>query len=125
MPAVTKTANVASYAGDTELSKAKMNPNNIINLQDDLNPIHMWAEQSIGQFNAENIRIIDAPHPAFTGHEVTAISDSQTGKDLEISKYNDALFYLHITKLPVKYRQLVEWILRTFKTMHHEVVLNL
>lgn len=66
---------------------------------------------------------MNAPQPPYTRTESTAISESQTMRDLRI-KCNDKSFHIHITEMATQYRQLAEWILRLLRARYQEISLT-
>ena len=125
---VIQTATVTSYSDDTKLSQTIKNPEDVASLQRDT--IYKWAEESNMQFNDGKFQALryqptNAPQSEYRGPEGSTIPESHSVSERGINMSNDASFYVRITKLATKCRQLVRWILSLFRTREQEVMLTL
>ena len=125
MPEYMNFCNLSSFADDTKLVKEIKNTVDINKLQKDIDSAHDFKNKNNLEFNTKKFvhlrydpfKII--PEDQDTSYKSTdkaLIEQKQTAKDLGIYMSSNLKFTDHIDNLVSKCRQLIGWILRTFRS---------
>ena len=123
---------LASFADDTNISKAITNEEDVHHLQEDLNKVFSWATENNMQFNGEKFELLRyGPNTNLKGTTSLHTENGQVinpephVKCLGVHLSDDACFHYHITEAVNKAKRMAGWVLRTFASREREVMLTL
>ena len=115
---------VKSFADDTRISLPICKSADGHLMQEDLETIYNWATRNNMKFNGSKFehlryssRALDPPHgTVYVDPSGEGIDLSSSVRDLGVLMSNDARFQEQIESVSKKGKQMIGWILRTFKT---------
>ena len=114
---------LSSFADDTRLGMSIKNQDDVIKFQDDLNRVYKWAKDNNMDFNNNKFEAVRyglntmlKETTKYFGPDGIMIETKTHVKDLGVTMSSDASFCEHVTRTCQKARNMVAWILRTFKT---------
>ena len=121
-----------SFADDTRILRPIQHPIDTSNLQRDLLEIYNWTDYNNMVFNEEKFELLqygtnrnlkgETNYKGSSGKPVHAVEHV---KDLGVTMSNDATFCGHIDKVVSTCKQLIGYILRTYKARDKQSMLTL
>ena len=128
----TAEALVKSFADDTRAAMAIRSADDTANLQQVLNKIYEWSEEnntSLNDKKFEGLRLGQNEQIKAETHYTTplgkTIESKKVVKDLGVWLADDCTFNEHINITIAKAKDMISWILRSFKTRKQELMLTL
>ena len=122
---------LSSFADDTRLSRGVSNVAGASALQTDLEAVYQWAEDNNMSFNHTKFEVLRFGLDStlklttnYTSPNGTIIDDKDHVRDLGITMSSDCTFKEHINKMCQSARNMCSWILRTFKSRSHDLMLT-
>ena len=126
------TSTVLSFADDTRIFRGVKNINDCQALHSDLLKIYDWAKKNNMEFNGNKFEVIKFGQNTelkstsqYNGPNGLPIERSNRIKDLGVIINDNATFDDHIDRVASKCKQLIGFILRTFKSRDKEIMLTL
>lgn len=123
---------VSSFADDTRIGRDVNEPNDVSELQKDMEAIYDWAESNNMQFNTDKFECVRygkdeelKSSTQYTAQDGKVIETKDAVRDLGIVMSCDGAFTAHIDKVCTTAKNLSSWILRTFKTRQKTPMLTL
>ena len=114
---------VSCFADDTRVTRAIATPEDPLLLQRDLEMIYTWASASNMHFNEGKFKVLryteeplNKAHHGYTNPSGGELDEVSKIRDLGVLMENTGKFSLQVEKVTKKARQMMGWILRTFKT---------
>ena len=114
---------VSSFADDTRIMKSIKDDSDRTLLQNDLNSIYQWANESKMKFNADKFEMMryqlrqsEEGSPNYTTTDGQSIEQKKSVKDLGIIMADSANFSENIALVARKAKSRASWILRTFQS---------
>lgn len=120
-----------SFADDTRILRPIKTPEDSQQLQEDLKKIYNWAERNNMMFNENKFELMKFGNnnnnrdTDYTGPNGIKIERKLQVRDLGVIISEDATFEDHLEKIVSKCKQLMGYILRTFKARDPETLLTL
>ena len=113
----------SSFADDSRSGMGVKTPDDTMKLQADLNAIYQWAHLNNMSLNASKFELLRYGRDA-TIKETTqylsnvdqVIEEHEHVKDLGVYMSNTASFEFHISTIITRAKEIISWILRTFKS---------
>ncbi|XP_066926193.1 uncharacterized protein [Clytia hemisphaerica] len=124
----TTKAELASFADDTRVKKGIQNIIDQFHLQNDLNNVYQWSTINKMMLNGkkfEHLHYGNGPATSYFTGEGKIIQTKSSTRDLGVTMSDDAKFSQHILTIVEKVQILIGWILRTFSSREHDVMLTL
>ena len=124
----TTKAELASFADDTRIKKGIQNIIDQFHLQNDLNNVYQWSTKNKMVLNGkkfEHLHYGNGPATSYFTGEGKIIQTKSSTRDLGVTMSDDAKFNQHILTIVEKVQILIGWILRTFSSREHDVMLTL
>ena len=124
--------NASSFADDTRLLSAVKNDDDRRLTQIDLEQIYEWAKNNNMMFNSSKFELLRYDHPnvepsddGYKTPEGINIQQCKHLRDLGVIMSDDGNFQQQIDNVVTKARQMIGWVLRTFKTRESTALLTL
>ena len=122
---------IKSFADDTRATKGINSLDDVQNLQEDLDKIYKWSKDNSMELNDLKFELLRyglnllLKNSGYTTPNGDAITTKTEVKDLGVIMSNDGLFTKQIDAVCVKAKNVISWILRTFKTRCHSAMMTL
>ena len=114
---------LSSFADDTRIGMSITSEEDVLQLQEDLNKVYLWAQQNNMSFNENKFELLRyglnhqiKTDTKYYGPDGSKIPEKTHVKDLGVQMSNTATFSEHINKVCEKARDMCSWILRTFRS---------
>ena len=123
---------VSSFADDTRIHKEIKTLQDARDLQNDLNKVYRWTEESNMGLNGDKFEHMrygnsgnETINAAYRTHDGQIIVEKSSVKDLGVKLTNNAKFEEHIVDIVKKTRCKLAWILRTFTSRDEKTLMTL
>ena len=123
---------VMSFADDTRATKSVKSINDIAKLQSDLQQIYQWTDDNNMELNDIKFELLRygqnqliKEQSSYTTPTGKVIETKETVKDLGVYMSNDCLFKVQINNVIEKAKNIISWILRSFRSRTYKTMMTL